>query len=314
MTELPRSRALMRMDGPGHIMPVEPITPPDSSAWRFVHFPVMLGLVAAGLLLAAVLAIDLLGLVLQFFTYIPGGRYLVPLIGLAAVITVYWVFVRIIERRPAIDELGASGWLKEFGLGLCGGLALALATFALQGVLGDVRIFGFNPPQVMLLPIVVQICTAAILEIVLRGIAFRQGERLLGSWLSLAASVIAFGVAALVSGHAEPFSMLAYVLHPGLVCTALYMVTRRLWAAIGLHAAWNLGLIALDGVATSDSGPHGLVLSRVVGPDWLTGAGANAETSAPALAVNALLTIVLLAIAVRRGRIVRPLWLRGRSA
>ena len=52
---------------------------------------------------------------------------------------------------------------------------------------------------------------------------------------------------------------------------ALYMLTRRLWAAIGLHAAWNFAQGGIYGVAVSGFEVGGLLRPRMTGPDLLTG-------------------------------------------
>ncbi|WP_294042564.1 type II CAAX endopeptidase family protein [Sphingomonas sp.] len=305
MTNLARSRALVRLDGPGHIMPIEPVTPPDSKVWRVIHFPAMLAVCALGLLGAAVLGIKLLGVGFGYLTYVPGARYLVPLIGATAVILVYFIFVRIIERRRDFEELGTAGWLTEVALGFGGGLAMCLMVFAVQAAAGTVGIVGFNLSRELLAPIVTQVCTAICLELVLRGLFFRLTERLLGSWMALLASAAFFGGSALLSGMPTN-SALAAGLQSGLLFAALYMVTRRLWAAIGLHAAIGVAQVNLYGTG-------GLIASRVAGPDWLTGGAGGVDASLPGLAITGLLVTALLATAIRRGRIVRPIWRSGRS-
>ena len=306
LTNLARSRALVRLDGPGHIMPIEPVTPPDSKVWRVIHFPVMLAVCALCLLAAAVLGTKLLGLGLGYFTYVPGARYLVPLIGAAAVIVVYLVFGRIVERRRDFEELGGADWLTEVGLGFGGGLALCLTGFGIQAAAGVVSIEGFTLSRELLAPVVTQVCTAICLELVLRGLFFRLAERLLGSWMALLASVAFFGGGVLLGGMPTS-SALAAGFQTGLLFAAVYMVTRRLWAVIGLHAAIGVAQVELYGA-------NGFVVSRLAGPDWLTGGVGGADASLPGLAITALLVAALLATAIRRGRIVRPIWQSGRSA
>jgi membrane protease YdiL (CAAX protease family) len=312
MTDIARSRALVRLDGPGHIMPVEPVTPPDSRVWRVIHLPMILAIVAAGLLFVAALAIAPLGMGFRSLTHVPGARYLLPLIGAAVTIALYCLFVRVVERRSYIEELGTRGWLKELGLGLCGGLALSFATFAILLLCGGLRIVGFNPPEVMVLPLVVQLSTAIILEIVVCGLGFRLVERLLGTWLSLLLLMIFFGALRLIVGTATPLAVFAVALEAGLLFAVLYVVTRRLWAAIGLNAAWKFAQIAFYGNAMTTGGQRGFVLSSLEGPDWLTGGYAGADASIPAIALAALVVLALLVVAVRRGQIVRPVWQRGR--
>ncbi len=294
-------------------MPVEPVTPPDSAAWRVIHFPVMLAVIAAGLLFAGAIAIGLVGYAVRSISHVPAARYLVSPVGAMIALAGYVLFVRIVERRPVVEELDSRGWLQELGSAYGGGLLLSLATFAILDLLGGVRILGFNPPEVMLLPFVVQLSTALILELVVCGIGFRLIERLLGSWLTLLLTFGFFGAARLIGDVATPSAVFTVALQAVLLFAAPYMMTRRLWAAIGLSAGWKFAQIGLYGIASSESGPHGFVLSAVSGPDWLTGGIAGTDASVPALAVNTLVIAVLLILAVRRGRIVRPAWRRGRT-
>ena len=306
MADLTRSRALVRLDGPGHIMPIEPVTPPGSKAWRVVHFPVMLGVVALGLLAAAALGIRLLGFGFQQLPYVPGARYLVPLIGAGAALLVYLIFVRVIERRREVEELGAAGWFAETGLGAAGGLALCGAVFAVQVAAGAVTIEGFALPQGISAAILAQVCTAISLELILRGLFFRLLERLVGTSLALLASAAFFGGGVLLDGMAPTWA-LAAGLQSGLLFATAYMVTRRLWGAIGLHAGISVAQLALYGV-------NGLLTTRAIGPEWLTGGAGGADVSLPGLAVTTVAVAALLVTAIRLGRIVRPIWRRGRSA
>lgn len=306
MTNLARSRALVRLDGPGHIMPIEPVTPPDSKVWRVIHFPVGLAVCALGLLAAAALGIRLLGLGLGSLSYLPGARYLVPLIGAAAVGLVYVVFVRVVERRRDFEELDGAGWWAEAGLAFAAGLALCLSVFAAQAAAGALRIEGVVTPRGMLAPIVTQVCTAICLELVLRGLFFRLTERLLGSWMALLASAALFGGGVWLSGLPTNVALSA-ALQSGLLFAAVYIVTRRLWAAIGLHSGIFVAQVALYSA-------DGFVVSRLAGPDGLTGGAGGADASLPGLAITAVAVAALLVTAVRRGRLVRPIWRSGRGA
>src|ERR1700712_3786122 len=143
LTNLARSRALVRLERPGPLLPTEPVTPPDSKVWRVIHFPVMLAICALLLLAAALQGSQLLlDLGAEHLPNMPGARYLVPLIVTAAVMLAYLVFVRIVERRRDFEELGGAAWLSEAGLGVGGGVALYLAIFAVQAAAGVSSIQG----------------------------------------------------------------------------------------------------------------------------------------------------------------------------
>lgn len=313
-TALPRSRALVVLDGPGHIMPIEPVTPAGSRIWRVIHSPFALLAIAAGLLVLAAAGIVMLGTGLRVINYVRGLRYAAALLSAAMIVMSYWLFVRFVERRPELTEFGVRGWLGEVAIGFCGGAVLVAAPFTLLYLLGALRITGFNSLQVMALPLVSQLCGAIILEIVQRGFFFRQTERLLGSWIALGLMATLFAVAALIRDPTAPLTILADSLGAGLLFSVVYMVTRRLWAVIALHAAWNLANVGLYGAASLSDGQRGLVLSQTAGPEWLIGERFGVYTSVPALIVSALAVAILLAIAVRRQHIVRPSWQRGRHA
>ncbi|MDB5585024.1 MAG: family intrarane metalloprotease [Bradyrhizobium sp.] len=294
-------------------MPIEPVTPDGSTTWRVVHFPVVLLVIATIAIVAAGLSVKLFGLGLRYFTYVPGARYLGPLAAAAAIFIVYRLFVRVVERRPDVEELGTGG-LRELALGFGIGAAWSLAIFAVLLLIGGVRIVGFLPPHALLLTIVVQLCASVILEIVLRGMLFRQLERLFGTWLALLLVTICFGFVSLSGANEEPLAVLANAIDAGLVFSAMFIVTRRLWATIGLHIAWFFAQIGLNGVPSIAGGPREFVLTQTAGPEWLTGGHAGTYASVPALVISGMLVATLLAVAVRRRQVVRPSWRRGRPA
>lgn len=312
MTELPRSRALVLLDGPGHIMPVEPVTPAGSTVWRVVHFPVVLGGIALGLLALASVGMGLIGVGLRTLGHLPGARFLVPLLGAAAVLGMYWVFVRVVERRRYFVEVGTAGAIRELSLGFVGGSLLAAAIFAVVLLLGGVHVLGVTSAEVLAQPILSAICAAIVQEFVLRGLFFRLAERLIGSWLAAVTIMAGFGILVLVRGQGNVFADVAMIVQAGLMSTALYMVTRRLWAAVGLRAAWNLAQFTLYGAGAASAGPRPFLVLLSTGPDWLTGGAGGVASSAPGILATLLLTGVLLTVAIRRGHIVRPPWQRGR--
>ena len=97
----------------------------------------------------------------------------------------------------------------------------------------------------------------------------------------------------------------------GLLLGAAYMLTRRLWLAIGLHAAWNFTQGWVWSVPVSGgSAPNGLLLTRFHGPEWLTGGAFGLEASVVALAVVSLAGLALLVAVQHRGHLIAPPWQR----
>ncbi len=92
---------------------------------------------------------------------------------------------------------------------------------------------------------------------------------------------------------------------------AAYMLTRRLWLSIGFHMAWNYTQSAIfSGIVSGNVAQQGLIKSTMHGPNWLTGGNFGVESSVLALLLCTSTGIVMLVMAVRRGKIVQPVWKR----
>jgi hypothetical protein len=105
---------------------------------------------------------------------------------------------------------------------------------------------------------------------------------------------------------------LAIALFAGPLLGACYLVTRRLWLAIGAHALWNLAEGGIFGTTVSGFEVPGILVSRTTGAEWLTGGSFGPEASLVTLGVTLAAAAVLLAIAARRGYL-RPPRLRRRE-
>ena len=92
------------------------------------------------------------------------------------------------------------------------------------------------------------------------------------------------------------------------------MLTRNLWMAIGLHAAWNFtpGFIFDGPVSGVDQ--NGLVEAKLSGPELLSGGTFGLEASVIALVIATGAGIWLVVRAVRARHVVRPWWVRRRLA
>jgi hypothetical protein len=91
---------------------------------------------------------------------------------------------------------------------------------------------------------------------------------------------------------------------------AAYMLTRRLWLPIGLHAGWNFTQGGLFGVAVSGNASHGLLQGTLTGPVWLSGGEFGTESSVVAIIFCGLLGIAVLMRARQLGHVRAPYWQR----
>ena len=232
-------------------------------------------------------------------------------IAIPASFGVYVGLVRWLERRGPL-ELALPGALRDLGLGLAIGTALFSMTIGVIALLGGYSIDGTASPTVLLAPLAMAASSAFTEEIVARGVVFRILEEWLGTWAALAFSGVLFGLAHIANPHATVWSALAIGIEAGPLLAAAYMLTRRLWLPIGIHAAWNYTQGAVFGVAVSGGKMTGLFHGTMRGPEWLSGGEFGAEASAGAVVVCALGAAILLAKAVRAGHVLAPSWVRRR--
>jgi hypothetical protein len=158
----------------------------------------------------------------------------------------------------------------------------------------------------LLLALLMAIGSGTIEEIVFRGVVFRLLEERAGTSLALAVSSLLFGLGHLVNPNATALGAAAIVVEGGLMLAAAYLLTRRLWLPIGVHAGWNFAQAGIFGVPTSGKRTTGLLEGELVGPEWLAGGRFGAEASIVAVVVCGALGAVLLVRAARRDRWISP--------
>jgi uncharacterized protein len=229
----------------------------------------------------------------------------------AAVILSYKAIKRWIERAPD-RELEWNGALKELGAGLLTGFLLFSAMTGIVALLGGFEVLGFRGGMGQIWTwLAVAVVSGTLEEVLFRGILQRHLEAVFGSWIALAITSALFGFAHIGNEDASLFSSLAIALEAGILLGAAYMLTRRLWLAIGIHAAWNFtqGWVFSVPVSGGDA-PLGLLITRRVGPDWLTGGDFGLEASAVAMVVATLAGVLMLRRALANGQVVAPMWRR----
>lgn len=228
----------------------------------------------------------------------------------AAAFAVYSWLVRLVERRP-VSELAFSGMARELGIGLAIGAGLYTASILALMAIGSYRIVGFNPLSFMLPAVPMALSAAVFEELLFRGVLFRIVEEWLGSWVALLVSSLVFGLVHLINPAATLTGAIFIAVEAGILLGAAYMVTRRLWMSMGFHLAWNYTQSAVfSGIVSGSDADPGLIRPVIEGPVLLTGGQFGLEASAVAALFCTTTGIILTILAVRRGRVVRPVWQR----
>jgi uncharacterized protein len=235
---------------------------------------------------------------------------LIDPVTILVLLAVFIACTRYVEAR-AVTELSPRGALRQIvaGFGL-GALAFALVIGVLAA-LGLYHVTGHNGLALLWVPLAGSLVGAVFEELLFRGILFRITEDWLGSYWALAVSSLFFGCAHLLNPHATWLAAIAIMIEAGVFLGAAYMLTRRLWLPIGIHAGWNFNQGGLFGVPVSGLPSRGLLQATLSGgPVWLSGGEFGAESSVVAIVVCGGIGIALLLRARRLNHVVAPYWRR----
>lgn len=237
------------------------------------------------------------------------GRIYLPLQPVTALLGAalgWWLYralVQAIERREA-SELDTTGSVRELAIGLGIGFALFSGMTAVVAALGGFSVQGLRGLGNLWDMLAVAILSAFYEELIFRGIAMRHLEGMIGSIGALVATSLFFGLAHLANPQSSLFAALAISVEAGILLGAAWLLTRRLWLAVGIHAAWNFTQGWVFSIPVSGTGPSdGLLVTERHGPDWLTGGAFGLEASVVALVVASVAGLALLWLAEKRRQI-----------
>jgi membrane protease YdiL (CAAX protease family) len=240
-----------------------------------------------------------------------------PLIGVAiavamalVVMAVYVAWGKWIERRD-VTELSLPGAGREWAIGGLIGVVLYSGCVLLLMLFGMYRIEGLNPLSYMIPAAAMAVKSSVFEELLFRGVLFRSVEAMAGSWIAIIVSSLVFGLLHLLNPDATIAGAVYIAIEAGLLLAAAYLVTRRLWMAIGYHMLWNYVQSAVfSGIVSGGVSLPGLFQVKIEGPSFYTGGTFGMEQSVFALVLCTLTGVVMLVIAMRRGHMVPAPWNR----
>jgi len=279
---------------------------------RIVDFPLVAMLIAMALVFLCFTASLLI--VRHVLPPIPGastemkfGVVSIPLLLLA-----YELVIRRLGEHPR-DDYRDPAALRRLGIGLGAGLLVFSAAVGVAALLGVYRVTGVGDLTGLVPALIASAIVPAISEeLVFRGILFRWLEDFGGSWLALLVTSALFGAAHLQNPNATAIAAVGIALEAGVMLGAAYMLTRSLWLPMGLHAAWNFTQGEIYDIPVSGTKVHGLIQARLSGDPLLTGNGFGLEASLIAIVVATVFGLWLLWLAIRKGEVMAPWWVRRR--
>jgi membrane protease YdiL (CAAX protease family) len=222
--------------------------------------------------------------------------------GCLALLATYFGMIRFGERR-SVPELGLRHVPRDLLAGLAIGAAVMAIIVAALWTLGWVTT---EPKAIQGASLALRdsIRSGVLEELVLRLVFFRLLWRAFGIWPALIIAPLLFGALHLANPDSSLFAAACLIAGEG-IGIGLYLITGRIWAPIGMHAAWNFtqGWVfggAVSGTVGIAGGP--LALRPVSGAaETLSGGGFGPEASLAALIVSLLASAIFLRIAWKRG-------------
>ncbi len=226
-----------------------------------------------------------------------GGSVLTCLV----MITAYRLLVRWTEKRSA-NEIGPTVALPLFLGGLAIGVALFCGVYAVLYVGGAASLRGIHLGEGVGFAAAASLAAGVGEELVFRGALYRIFEERFGTLAALLASGAIFGLMHAWNRGATWWSTIAIALEAGILLGAVYALARSLWLPIGLHFGWNFAEGGIFSAAVSGGNTQGLIDAKLSGPTMLTGGVFGPEASIEAVALCLIAAIVILFLAIRRGR------------
>lgn len=253
-----------------------------------------------------------LGLAPQFLAYGHVSGIIIFSLEGGVSIASYFLYVRFVEKRSA-RELSRFR-IVLLPLGLLVGLVWFALLMALLYASGHYEINALGFPSRWFSALIFAVGTAIWEEVTFRGLLFRITEETFGTWVGVVVSAIVFGALHGLNPNASLASSVAIILESGILLAAAYFATRTLWLPIGLHCGWNFAEDFIFGVRMSGHAARpAIVDGTLTGSLFWTGGVYGLESSVWAIGMAAILSAVLIGIAVRRREVVPFMPNRGRA-
>jgi membrane protease YdiL (CAAX protease family) len=281
---------------------------------RIVDFPLVAMVIGT---VVFVLGVGVSGILAKFLVpSIPGFTFnmKLDLVALPIIVLLYWFVIARLGEHPHNDYRDPEA-LRHLSLGLAGGVLVFSVAVAIAGAMGIYRIVGVGDLKGLVEALIASAVFPAVSEEMLfRGILFRWLEEFGGSWVALLITSALFGAAHLANPNASWVAAVGIALEAGVMLGAAYMLTRSLWLPMGLHAAWNFTQGEIFDIPVSGTKVDGVVDAQISGPPLLSGNGFGLEASVIAIAVATLFGLWLLWLAIRKGEVRPPFWVKRKPA
>lgn len=255
---------------------------PVSKAGKLFYFPLVRIIIAIALLIP----VFLLSKLVRNYITSPAPEeiriyfaYMEAILFFFVFLIAYALYVKYFEKRRAL-EISSKRFINEFGKGFIISMVLVGLTVAFLAVDGSYMIAGWNPDRRVVIDLFIKFMMGALLEeLIFRLIIFKLTEELLGTWIALGTQALLFGFAHMANENATLFTAFSVIVVGGILYTAAFIYTRRIWLALGLHAGWNYFQSGIFGMPNSGTAYKGLIIPDIQGREEITGGSWGIEAS-----------------------------------
>jgi membrane protease YdiL (CAAX protease family) len=282
--------------------------------WRRIYeFPLVAMLIAVAVFILALAGSVLVAKLLPPMDKMQGDLAK-AVIAIGLIWAAYKLIIVHLGDHPR-DDLPLAEAPKGLALGLLFGFLLFSVVVGVAAIADVYNIVGEGGTGALVAALIATAILPGFMEeLLFRGILFRWLEEFGGSWFALFLTSAFFGASHLMNPNASLIAAFGIAVEAGVLLGGAYMLTRNLWMAMGLHAAWNFTQGEIFDVPVSGLDSHGLVEAQLSGPSILSGGGFGLEASLIAMIIATAAGVALVVLAVRQGRAVQPWWVRRRRA
>jgi membrane protease YdiL (CAAX protease family) len=287
---------------------------PNGRVARLFHFPLARVFIVA-IFLVPIMAINAL------VVYQVIGKLEEPLatnidivrmiVNIPLLLMSYGLYCRVFEKRRAV-EVSVPGAGREWTAGFLVATSLVVLFVGFISVFGSFEILEYRSAWILVKNILAFSMGSLLQELILLCVLFRLVEEYAGTWVGILVSLLVFAFAHIANPNQTLGSALFLVLS-SIVLIAPFILTRRIWLSWGFHAGWNFMQAGVFGMANSGILFPGWMVTEVGGAEWLSGGAIGLEASYPALVADMGIGLLVLWIAIKAGKIVKPRWMRTAS-
>lgn len=224
-----------------------------------------------------------------------------------ALISIYWFFIRIYEKREPDEILFRGNSIKKIFFGAIIGL-LCIGTVLVINILsGWISVINVHESPDILQGLYYTAFYVLLQDFVFYLILFRITEKYLGTYLTILITGLIFGFEHLFFPEYEFINGIFLFINILFIFSALYLRSRTVWEIFGFHLIYNFIQSIVLGVSIPD-GMQSVFTLQIDGPVLLTGDKSGLESSAIAALFCIITGGYLLIKEKRQGKFVLPFW------